>query len=210
VGAGTGFLWDGGRTDAALDSLAAGIYSVTVTNPFGCTTSATASLSEPMALVLSLTAQPSTGNDGSAAAAVSGGTPPYVLLWDTGAQTDSLQQLAPGLYALTVTDANGCAIFDSVRVDSLPVTGLPESPQNLSEAWIFPNPGTGALTLRTAHWTAERAVLYDLQGRSLGAWRWPAAAPDLSLDLSHLPAGVYCWALLGTDGRTKSLVWEKR
>jgi acetyl esterase/lipase len=210
MGAGTGFWWGGGQTDALLDSLPAGIYTVTTTNTFGCWAADTAVLDEPTALVLSLSALPSTGSDGAAFATVAGGTPPYAWVWDTGAQTDSLSQLPPGVYGLTITDANGCSAIDSVQVDSLPVTGLSESPVSEASAWVFPNPGTGAVTLRVEHFGAERIGLFDLQGRSLGFWPWTSAAQSLSLDLSHLPAGMYCWVVFDAAGRTQALVWEKR
>ena len=35
---------------------------------------------------------------------VQGGTPPYSYEWSTGQTTASINQLAPGSYALTVTD----------------------------------------------------------------------------------------------------------
>ena len=43
---------------------------------------------------------------GYAVATVSGGVPPYSYLWSTGAQTEMIIGLAPGLYSVTVTDAD--------------------------------------------------------------------------------------------------------
>lgn len=40
---------------------------------------------------------------------VSGGTPPYQYQWSNGAKTRTIGSLAPGLYRLTVTDAQGVA-----------------------------------------------------------------------------------------------------
>ncbi|MCB0666571.1 MAG: T9SS type A sorting domain-containing protein [Saprospiraceae bacterium] len=37
-----------------------------------------------------------------------GGVEPYQFAWSTGSQTDSITDLIPGIYGLTVSDANGC------------------------------------------------------------------------------------------------------
>ncbi|MGJ8593354.1 MAG: DUF7507 domain-containing protein [Aquaticitalea sp.] len=48
-------------------------------------------------------------SDGSISVSVSGGTPPYEYIWSPGGQiTSSIDNLAPGAYSVTVTDANGC------------------------------------------------------------------------------------------------------
>ncbi|REJ81962.1 MAG: T9SS C-terminal target domain-containing protein [Bacteroidetes bacterium] len=47
-------------------------------------------------------------SDGTATANVSGGTGPYTYSWSNFATTQSISGLSPGLYSVTVTDANGC------------------------------------------------------------------------------------------------------
>jgi hypothetical protein len=42
---------------------------------------------------------------------------PYSIQWNTGATEDTLTGLMPGLYAVTVTDANGCAGIGQGQVD---------------------------------------------------------------------------------------------
>lgn len=46
--------------------------------------------------------------DGSANATVTGGTAPYTYLWNTLETTSSINNLAPGTYFVSITDANQC------------------------------------------------------------------------------------------------------
>ncbi|NUO01791.1 MAG: gliding motility-associated C-terminal domain-containing protein, partial [Saprospiraceae bacterium] len=91
--------------------LRAGQYAVTVTDSGGCTATASASIAQPTALV----AQASGTNlvcaddgTGTTQSQVSGGTPPYNYLWNTGIAAPNLANLQAGVYRLSVTDANGC------------------------------------------------------------------------------------------------------
>lgn len=52
---------------------------------------------------------------------VTGGSAPYTYQWNVAGTGSSLNNLAPGSYALTVTDANGCKYFDNFL---LPAPGL--------------------------------------------------------------------------------------
>jgi gliding motility-associated-like protein len=54
--------------------------------------------------------------DGTIILEVSGGLPPYIILWNDGSQEMNLEDLLPGMYSVLVADQNGCADADSVRV----------------------------------------------------------------------------------------------
>lgn len=62
-------------------------------------------------------------HDGILELAVTSGMPPYAFLWTTGDTTPAISGLAPGEYAATITDANGCAavteLFEITEVESL-------------------------------------------------------------------------------------------
>ncbi|MCI4650440.1 M43 family zinc metalloprotease [Phaeodactylibacter sp.] len=54
-----------------------------------------------------------------------GGTPPYAYTWSNGPTTASNTELMPGLYTITITDANDCSNFASATVlDELPQIAL--------------------------------------------------------------------------------------
>lgn len=50
---------------------------------------------------------------------VSGSSLPFTYNWSTGASTDSVVVTSPGLYYVTVSDALGCEIVESMQVDSV-------------------------------------------------------------------------------------------
>ena len=54
------------------------------------------------------------GNDWTIAQTPVGGTKPYNYLWNTGATTEILKNVAPGTYSVTVTDFNGCSFTKSI------------------------------------------------------------------------------------------------
>jgi uncharacterized protein (DUF2141 family) len=101
--------------------LAAGTYSVTVTDGASCTAVASVTLSDPPALVLVCTPVSPTstvsGSDGAAEVQISGGTPFYTIAWSgpangsqmqSGMGTASISGLPAGDYTVTVTDLNNC------------------------------------------------------------------------------------------------------
>jgi gliding motility-associated-like protein len=105
-----------GGNNSNATGLAAGTYTVTVTGSDGCSSSVSITVSQPQALVLncSAVAENCSNADGSASAVAGGGSGGYTFLWNTLANTDSIQQLASGIYSVVVTDMNGC--FDSCSV----------------------------------------------------------------------------------------------
>ena len=50
---------------------------------------------------------------------VSGGTSPYEYLWNTNETGSILTNLNPQLYAITITDNNGCKLVDEIEVPVL-------------------------------------------------------------------------------------------
>ena len=114
------FLWNNGPSSEDLNAIAAGVYSVTVTDANGCNASTSATVNEPAALALTTSSTPASCNpDGTANVAVAGGTAPYSFLWSNASTNDTITALSSGTYSVTVTDANGCAAIDSIVVNQL-------------------------------------------------------------------------------------------
>ena len=112
--------------------LPAGTYEVTVTDANGCIAVGDVTISGPPALVLNLSATeadcPDT-NDGSIILTISGGTAPYLTLWQDGNESQNRTELLPGNYTVTVTDDNGCAAMATAAVGFTGTFGCVEIPQ---------------------------------------------------------------------------------
>ncbi len=122
------YVWSTGATTTAspiltntINSLCAGTYTVTVTDKNGCSKQATASLTQPALLI----PNPTSTNvscfglcNGTATATPTGGTAPYSYSWNTIPVkiTQSISNLCPGTYSVTVKDTKGCDTIQSITI----------------------------------------------------------------------------------------------
>jgi hypothetical protein len=136
----------------------------------------------PSMMNISITINPESAPnalDGMATAHVTGGTPPYTYTWnDPNQQYDSLAvYLTQGWYNVTVTDANGCEISDSVYM------GILENGETLlPNLGIYPVPASQWIHINqpVEHW-----VIYDATGRLLDS------GESIDINVQDLPEAVY-------------------
>lgn len=114
------FAWSNGETDSGISGLSAGTYSVTVSSSGGCESSKTYTITQPTQIQISLSGESETGpnaNDGHIESSVSGGVGGNSYEWSNGATTPSISGLEPGVYTLTVTNANGCQAVSTYTIN---------------------------------------------------------------------------------------------
>ncbi len=113
------YLWSNGNSTPAISNLAAGTYTVSITDNDGCITTASYTLAQPTAVTSSgITKVDDTnpdiavGNGTITLGNPSGGTPGYTYSW-TGpssftSSSQNLSNLKYGQYSVTVSDSRGC------------------------------------------------------------------------------------------------------
>lgn len=117
------FKWSNGKTTTDITNLAAGSYQLTVTDGNGCTVSDGISILTLGDLSSTVTATGTTcydAGDGTATASGQGGVSPYTYLWSNASTGSTIYGLAGGVYTVTITDANGCTVQNSVQVETPP------------------------------------------------------------------------------------------
>lgn len=185
------YLWNdpGAQKTATASNLAAGNYSVTITDQNGCQLSLGTTVVAPPAILLTLdhTDALCFGTaTGSASAAVSGGTGNIHLQWnDPIGQTGMLaQNLTAGNYTVTATDDNGCTVVSTVLI---------AQPEALS-LFTVPMPVT-------CFGLADGGVATQLQGGT-APWGFLWSSSETGASISNKTAGVYTVTVTDAGGCT--------
>lgn len=105
------YRWSNGSETPNISNLAAGGYSVRVTDATGCAKIMSVSVTQPSPLVVQLeNVRNITCNGektGEINISVAGGVAPYTFTWTNGVTIEDLNNIGAGKYGVTVTDANG-------------------------------------------------------------------------------------------------------
>lgn len=179
------YAWSNGATTEDISGLLSGSYTATVTDANGCQKTITQVVSQPTALVSSITGTNVTCNglaNGAADLTVSGGTSPYYYQWSTFQATEDVTGLSGGLYYVIITDNNGCQQRDSVLISEPQLLTLSTSVTVVS---CF-NTNDGAVDLTVTGGTSP----YNYQ------WNNGATTQDLS----NLTGGNYCVTVTDANG----------
>lgn len=178
------YTWSNGASTEDISDLTAGIYSVTVTDANGCSATMQVSVTRKTFQVSSQVTQPScqAGSGGSVVLTPFGGIEPYTYQWSTGAATNSVEGLSPGIYTVTITDASGCS-RDLVYVISDPV------------------PITATAIVSNNQCNAEGAFNIDLTvtgGQGPYTYEWSNGSSDEDPD--SLATGIYTVTITDVNG----------
>lgn len=124
------YQWSNGSTNNTINNLAAGTYSVTVTDNVGQSASTSVTIQQPAPLFADVfAAEPidcAFASTGSLSVAHGGGTGPYSFNWSNGAQGQTINNLGSGAYSVTVMDANECMATDNFFLSQpTPIVAVP-------------------------------------------------------------------------------------
>lgn len=157
--------------------LTPGTYDIAVTDANGDIQTATITIANTDPLLVQINETNPTcpnGTDGSMAANINGGVSPITTLWSNGETTNIINNLAQGMYDVTVTDANGCTAdaSESIFVNSITFDTL-----LLNHVSCTGGPASGAIEVEASGGT--------------GAFTYSWNTGDMTADISDLTAGVY-------------------
>ncbi|MBU0626410.1 gliding motility-associated C-terminal domain-containing protein [Patescibacteria group bacterium] len=125
------YLWDTGDATQAIVSLAAGNYSVTVTDVNGCIDIANCTITEPQYPIEITLASTDVlcfgyGTGSINIVDVSGENGPLTYLWSDGTTDPNITNQVAGNYSVTVTDANLCtATANSIITEPAQIVIVP-------------------------------------------------------------------------------------
>ncbi|MEN0003876.1 MAG: S8 family serine peptidase [Bacteroidota bacterium] len=112
--------WNTGATTNAISQLGTGDYWINITDGGGCTYLVDVALDGIIEMdITGIAGTVENEDDGYIDVNVNNGTPPYVYQWSNGASTEDLDNLPPGSYTLTVTDAGGCQKIKTFIVEAM-------------------------------------------------------------------------------------------
>ncbi|MEZ4920232.1 MAG: HYR domain-containing protein [Saprospiraceae bacterium] len=159
------YAWSNGGVSSIISNLSAGIYTVTVSQPGGCSAIATAEVLQPTLLVAELISQSNETCDGNADGSITvnatGGTTGYMYSWNDGQTTATAINLTASTYSVTISDANSCtATILGVVISSDGTLDL-EDPANLV---VCPDGSVADILLTTL--PADPATTYSWTGGS--------------------------------------------
>lgn len=200
--------WSNGVNSEDLANLAAGNYTVVIVDANGCIASTTVAISQPSPIIVTGVSTPTSTNTGTASAQVSGGTPPYVYAWNNGGTTQTISNLLPGTYTVTITDNKNCISNGTIVVQQF--TGTIDL-ASLTTFELYPNPSKGEFMIDVAFNIAENAevVIMNVVGQRIWSQQIEGEQFKLPIHLSNAASGVYFVMITTEQGRAvKRIVIE--
>lgn len=182
------YYWSNFLANDTNANLIAGTYTVTVTDGNGCTVSGSGTVNGPPVLTTSYTLQHVNCNGastGSFSTTSSGGTAPLTYTWNPSTLSGANQNNLPaGIYAYTVSDANGCFVQrqDTIRQ---PATALTATSSHTDVTCYGANNGT--VTVNVSGGTPP----YTFLGNPV---------PAGSTTISNLTPNTYAGSVIDSNG----------
>ncbi|MBR5982921.1 MAG: gliding motility-associated C-terminal domain-containing protein, partial [Bacteroidales bacterium] len=128
--------WNNGSTSQTLVGVGAGIYSVVITDAWGCTGSGQVTVESPMPMDVTLSttdAHCHNTYDGTILVETTGGSLPYSYTWsDASFVGNNITTAHAGSYSLTVSDSRGCEVHMVATVGSPDAIIITANVENIS------------------------------------------------------------------------------
>lgn len=204
------YTWSNGATGTTASNLAAGSYTVTVTDASGCTATQSYTISAPTAIAITGTATNiscSGTNNGSITVSATGGTGSKTFAWSNGVNGATVNNLAAGSYTVTATDANGCTATQSYTISaptSISITGTATNAacaaSNSGSITVSATGGTGS---KTFTWSNGAT---GVTASNLGASSYTVTATDANGCTATQSFTITAPAAIGITGTASNIL----
>lgn len=181
-------------SNASAVGLAAGNYSITVTDGNGCPSTIQATVGDIAGVTVDFATPTNTtcnNNNGQIDISAIGGTAPYNYAWSHDLQLNNATAtlLNDGVYGVTITDANNCTVEQTIVLTDTPGPTL--SAGSITDATC--NASNGSLQVIAAGGTAPISYL------------WNSTPTQNTATASNLAAGSYTAIVTDANGCTQSI-----
>lgn len=190
------YAWNVNKTSQDIENVSAGNYSVTITDDEGCQIDSSFQVTEPPELLINtgMTPVTETPANGTAWVEVSGGSPPYSILWSNFELTDTITNLESGTYEVTVSDDHDCQMigFAAIPVNVIDLNSI-------ANIELFPNPTKSLLflNLELKNSADLQFRIVNLIGQSIYDFeKENVFMESLQIDLEDAPSGIYLLQIL--------------
>ncbi|MBI5218415.1 MAG: immunoglobulin domain-containing protein [Bacteroidia bacterium] len=114
------YSWSTGDTNDTITISNGGNYCVTVTDSLGCHATVCHTVSTSFSVSPDISNALCSGQcNGSIALTLNGGMQPFQYAWSNSETVSTIQNLCPGLYSVTITDANLCSYAGNYTITGL-------------------------------------------------------------------------------------------
>jgi outer membrane protein OmpA-like peptidoglycan-associated protein len=187
------YKWSNGSSNQNLENVAAGTYSVTITDKNGCSQTLSATISQPTKLVATILSTKGVtcngGTNGSINISVVGGTQPYQYKWSNGSTSRDLTDTKSGSYKLIIIDASGCG--DST------IAAVIKEPSMMNVA-------INKVTDIAQYGLSTGAVDVNVSG-GVQPYRYSWSNGAITQDIQAVPGGFYSLNVYDNNGCEKSV-----
>ncbi len=213
------YLWSTGETTESISNVSPGTYWIEVDDPFCGNSSITDTIVisnyPSIQAQISGTDETTIGaNDGTITVGpITGGIPPYSILWSNNQTTFSISNLAPNTYTAIITDSVGCELNILYTI----MDGAPSFVKDISTLTsmeLYPNPSSGETMLSFALIESKDVTvqIINLLGQIIREIQIPnTTGEQIDLQMENHEDGGY-FVRLGTEGKfvSKKLILIKR
>ena len=216
--------WSNGSNATAINNLPFGKYTVEVTDANGCFVIETIEITQPERMTFDLywaNVSEAGETDGFIDLTVKGGKADYQYNWSNGMTTEDLDDLAAGMYEVTVTDKNNCqksALVPvnepnekkaTLTVDETEVEEVTTStdvavdfPKGKKEIEVFPNPFVNQFSVQFESELAEqvKVAVLDISGKEIKCEIQNTTTGQNTFEIngSNLNEGIYIIQISGS------------